>query len=182
MIEPFIGHIQYFAFNYAPVGYALCNGAQLTIAQNQAMYSLLGPTYGGDQKTVFNLPDLRGRTIIGQGKGEGTASYKMGAKGGNETFTMTDAMLPVHNHIVINPAIGISDGRGLLQDPSGVYPAVPPNSGGNMYAAHSASGNSLGTPAVAVSTGGGGVPVSLLSPYVAFTCCIATSGIYPSRN
>ncbi len=181
MQQPFLGSIQYFAFNFAPTGYALCNGAQLQIAQNQALFALLGNFYGGDLKTVFNLPDLQGRTIIGQGQSTGTSNYGMGNKGGSEGLTMTTSMLPVHNHSA-SPTIAINGGRASIQDPTGAYPAAPPNSGAAMYSLASDGNSSMGMPTTQVTSSGGGQPVNLLSPYVALTCCIATAGIFPSRN
>ena len=97
-MEPFIGQIQLFGFGWAPVGWAVCNGQLLAISQNTALFSLLGTTYGGDGRTTFGLPDLRGRVPLGLGQGPGLSTYDLGQVGGEESVTLTTAQLPSHNH------------------------------------------------------------------------------------
>jgi microcystin-dependent protein len=186
MQDPFIGNIQYFAFDYAPKGWALCNGALLPVNQNQALFALIGTYYGGDGRTNFELPDLQGRSIIGQGSATAnTSAYTMGAKSGVETATVTVAAMPMHTHTAA-PRIAYSNATATSPDPTGAYPA-PPFEGGTMYANVPVSNNYLGTPpssgaTITVQLAGAGAPFNLLSPYIALTCCIATTGYYPSRN
>ena len=98
MSEPFLAEIKIIGFNFAPVGWAYCDGQILPIAQNQSLYSLLGTTYGGDGRTTFGLPDLRGRIPLHQGQGPGLSSRKLGSKGGGETVTLTTSQLASHSH------------------------------------------------------------------------------------
>src|SRR5690625_4414253 len=99
-MDTFIGTIQLFAFDFVPRGWAACNGQLLPISQHTALYSLLGTQYGGDGRTTFGLPDLRGRVPLGQGQGPGLASYAVGETGGAETTTLTTEQLPAHTHAV----------------------------------------------------------------------------------
>src|SRR5271157_5430691 len=100
MSNPFVAEIRIFCGNFAPTGWAFCNGQILPIAQNTALFSLLGTTYGGDGRTTFALPDLRGRVPISSGQGPGLASYALGQSGGAETATLGASQLPAHNHLV----------------------------------------------------------------------------------
>ena len=183
MQEPFLGSIQYFAFNFAPRGYAVCNGATLQINQNQALFAVLGTQYGGNGTTTFMLPDLQGRTIVGQGHGAGLAAYTVGEKAGVEAVSVPLSALPVHTHTVKlqiavnNDATGATNG-----DPTGAYPAIPYPQVGNMYNNTADTNVYLGAGTVAMNPAGGSQPFSLLSPYLALTCAIATVGIFPSRN
>ena len=101
MSSPFIGEIRIFAGNFAPRGWALCNGALMDVSQNTALFSLLGVTYGGDGRTTFALPDLRGRAPNNQGQGPGLSNYREGQKGGTETVTLNSSELPGHNHHIM---------------------------------------------------------------------------------
>src|SRR5688572_27427622 len=98
--EPFLTEIVLFSFNYAPRGWAQCNGQLLPINQNQAMFALIGTFYGGDGKTTFALPDLRGRAAVGAGIGPGLAAYELGQKGGSETVTLTQPQMASHTHAI----------------------------------------------------------------------------------
>ncbi len=112
-MEPYIGQIQAFGFNFAPVGWAQCNGQLLPIAQYQALFSLLGTTYGGDGQTTFALPDLRGRSIVHYGSGPGLSPVQLGQNGGHETVTLTINQLPSHNHAV---SVAVNTGNGEESD------------------------------------------------------------------
>src|SRR5262247_1539362 len=101
MSEPFLGQIQPFGFNFAPTGWATCDGQILSIAQNTALFSLLGTTFGGNGQTTFGLPDLRGRVPIGQGQGPGLANYTLGQTGGQETVTLITSQMPQHTHSLV---------------------------------------------------------------------------------
>lgn len=100
-MEPFLGQIQAFGFNFAPRGWAGCNGQLLSIAQNTALFSLLGTTYGGNGQTTFALPDLRGRYMVNQGQGPGLSLYTIGQVGGTETTTLTSTQMPIHTHVAV---------------------------------------------------------------------------------
>lgn len=105
--QPMLGEIRLFAGNYAPVDWAICNGQSLNISENSALFTLLGTTYGGDGINTFNLPDLRGRVVIGRGQGTGLSNYILGQTGGTESFTVTAMNVPAHSHIVnIYNAVG----------------------------------------------------------------------------
>jgi len=174
--EAFIGEIKMFAGNFAPRGWALCDGQLLAIAQNQALFSILGTTYGGDGRTTFALPDLRGRVAIHPGNGPGLSSYNLGQKGGSETTTLTVNNLPPHNHSVSvsNP---VNDDEATSDDPTGKYPAV---SGENMYTETTNAEGAV--PNVTVSNTGGGQSFNKIPPYATVNYIICLQGIFPSRN
>jgi microcystin-dependent protein len=165
--EPFIGSIILFAGNFAPRGWAFCNGQILSIAQNTALFSLLGTTYGGNGQTTFALPDLRGRAAIHAGQGPGLAAYDLGQNGGTETVTLSAAQMPAHTHP--QPA---TNGQQTTNRPNNALPAR-----GGAYANES-DGSALHPPASA----GGGQPHDNRSPYLTLNYIIALEGIYPSRN
>ena len=170
-MEPFIGEIRLFGFNFAPVGWALCDGTLLPISQNTALFSLLGTTYGGDGRTTFALPDLRGRVPISMGTGVGLSPYDIGEQGGAENVTLTVSAVPAHNHNV-----QASDA-----------PASESKPGGGVLARTNTSTYTAGTDgttlsATAISSSGGSQPHTNLQPFLAVNFCIALQGIFPSRN
>jgi microcystin-dependent protein len=168
---PWVGEVLLVPYNFAPTGYALCNGQILPIASNTALFSLLGTQFGGDGKTNFALPDLRGRSPIGSGQGPGLSSYVVGQMGGEEQVTLTVSQMPSHTHTV--------KAASSLANQSAA--------GGNAWAAqsllqiYSSSAGSSMAPG-AVSTAGGGQPHDNLSPYLTLNYIIALEGIYPSRD
>lgn len=172
MSEPFVGEVKMFAGNFAPAGWALCGGQLLAIAENVALFSLLGTTYGGDGQNTFGLPDLRGRIPLHQGGGPGLSNRAMGQSGGAETETLTTNQIPSHTHpAACNTGAGTS-----AQSPVG---AVWRNYDQNQY--------STAAPAAAMNAGtmlptGGSQPHENRMPYLAVTFIIALFGIYPSRN
>jgi microcystin-dependent protein len=168
-MEPFLGQIQLFAFGWAPQGWALCDGRLLAISSNTALFSLLGTTYGGDGRTTFALPDLRGRVPLGQGQGPGLSNYDLGEVGGSESVTVTTQQLPSHNHGVKGSASATS------KSPAGLVPAFD--------SAAAAYGAPDGTQMAADMTQntGNGQPVPTLQPFLGACYCIAVEGIYPSR-
>ena len=191
MSSPFLGQITYFAGNFAPRGYAFCNGQLLGISQNTALYSILGNTYGGDGRTNFALPDLRGRVPIhaGGSQGTGLSSYTTGQTGGSESITMTQQQLPAHNHagtgtLSANTAKGTTasptDGYQLSRavdgddDPSAI-PLIygPANAGASV---------NLAGVTVTTSNTGNGQPVPIIQPYLGVNAIIALQGVFPSRN
>jgi len=169
MSEPFLGEIRLFSFNFAPQGWALCDGQILPIAQNTALFSLLGTQYGGNGQTTFALPDLRGRVAIHMGQGPGLSPYTQGEVGGAETVTLGQNELPPHSHTAAVSQGGSMGNRpgGNVPSAGGAYTATP--DGSTFNAAH-------------IQNTGGGQPFAVLPPYLALNYCIALFGIYPSRN
>ena len=180
MATPFIAEIVGFGGNFAPRGFALCQGQSLSIAQNTALFSLLGTTYGGNGQTTFNLPDLRGRAPIGQGAGPGLQPYALGQSGGAENATLTTANLPAHSHTTSAsptkgslqaPAAGAFLGRGIDAGNT----AVP-----QIYVPAGSEGTTIQLAAGGVT--GSNQPFSIRDPYLTINWLIAIQGIFPSRN
>ena len=173
MSEPFLGQIRMFAGNFAPRGNAFCMGQILSIAQNTALFSLLGTTYGGNGQTTFALPDLRGRIPIHQGQGPGLSNRSLGQTGGIEQVTLTVNQIPPHSH----PAKSATGGNAV--NPAGNYFSTDP--GGNSAGYHTAhDGSSLSNTVVGLA--GGSQPHQNLQPFLGISFIIALEGIFPSRN
>ncbi|MBS0631127.1 MAG: phage tail protein [Verrucomicrobia bacterium] len=170
MAEPFIGQIIPCAFNFAPRGYALCNGQLLTIQSNTALFSLLGTYYGGDGRTTFGLPDLRGRITIHQNQ----TTYVIGQTGGEETHSLLLTEMPQHNHV-----LNATNAVATAHTPNGNFLAATTRADAAHYAA-SSDGSTLAATTVAIA--GGSQPHNNLPPYTVVNYCIATVGIFPSRN
>jgi microcystin-dependent protein len=166
MSEPFIGQIILVGFNFAPRGWAFCQGQLLSIAQNTALFSLLGTTYGGNGQTTFALPDLRGRVPIGFGQGPGLQNYVLGQTGGQETHTLISNEMPSHNH-----GLGANSNDAVDSNPVNNFPAAQ-----GAYA-NTANGQMSPTQLT-----GGSQPHNNLQPYLVLNYCIALVGIFPSRN
>ena len=168
MSDPFIGQIALFPYNFAPRGWAFCNGQLLSIAQNTALFSLLGTTFGGNGQTTFALPDLRGRAVMSSGQAPGLSPYVLGQQGGNETVTLVTAQVPAHTHTIM-----ASQNDATASSPANTVPA-----GGGAY------GTALNTSMNAgmVQVVGGSQPHENRPPYLVLNYCIALEGIYPSRN
>jgi len=172
MADPFLGEIRMFGGNFAPQGWALCNGQLLSISQNTALFSLLGTNYGGDGRTTFGLPDLRGRAPIHMGQGAGLTARSIGNASGRETVALTIQECPPHSH----SAAGAS---GASQpSPVGNFWSTDPN--GNT-AAYSTTANSVMS-AAAVGTTGPGQPHDNMPPYLAVNYIIALAGVFPARS
>jgi microcystin-dependent protein len=178
-VEPYLGEIRLFSGSFPPKGWALCNGQLLLINQNQALFSLLGTTYGGNGQTTFALPDLRGIVPIGYGN-----SYTLGERGGEYTHTLTIAELPNHTHTIGNntETVAASNNNGTITTPQA-----------NVYGVNTTRGNEFSTtpnaqsaPTVlnssTVSSVGGSQPHQNTKPYTVVTYIIALQGIYPSQN
>ncbi|SEK88590.1 Microcystin-dependent protein [Colwellia chukchiensis] len=167
---PFIGEMRYFAGNFAPRGWAFCDGQLLPISQNTALFSLLGTMYGGDGRTTFALPDMRGRALIHSGNGPGLTPVTQGSKSGSETVTMTVAQMPSHNHALL--------ANGTAADtatPNGNAIAAE-----KIYKAGQPADKTLHTESIANS--GAAQAIDTVQPYIALNCIIALQGIFPSRN
>ena len=173
-MEPFVGQIQPFGFNFPPRGWAQCDGTLLAISQNTALFSLLGTIYGGDGRTTFALPDLRGRAALHMGNGPGLSSRPIGQRTGYETTTLTTLNMPAHNHTVTNPALA---DEGTADDPTGAFLAIP-DSGAKLYATtHDAAMGTFNS-----GSAGSGQHFNNMQPYLVVNWCIALVGLYPSRN
>lgn len=174
--DPFIGEIKMFAGNFAPVGYAFCDGQLLPISQYTALFSILGTTYGGDGQVTFALPDLRGRVPIHQGQGPGLSSYPLGSGGGLEENVLTTGHLPSHTHTAtVSP--GAFLGPAEESNPSGAYPAIPTE---DAYA--ETQNATMGSTTVTVSHTGANLAVENRQPYRCISYIIALVGLYPSQN
>ena len=173
MSEPFVGEIRMFAGNFAPRGWAYCDGQLLAVSQNDALFSLLGTIYGGDGRTTFGLPDMRGRLPIHAGQGPGLSPRRLGAKSGEESVTLTVNQIPSHNH---EPFQASTD-RGNETNPSGNLVAESPSVTLYLEDPQSANLNSG-----AVGQTGGSRSHTNLMPYLCVHFIIALFGIYPSRH
>ena len=175
MANPYLAEIRIFAGNFAPTGWAFCDGQILSISQNTALFSLLGTTYGGDGRTTFALPDLRGRAPVHMGQGPGLSNYSIGQVGGQENTTLTINQLPAHNHLVACDNSGAT-----TSSPAG---AIPANAGINAVDQYFSSRSSTGTlsPSALQNTGSG-QPFPNQGPYLALSFIIALQGIFPPRN
>ena len=174
MSEPFLGEIRIFAGNFAPRGWAFCQGQLLAISQNTALFSLLGTTYGGNGQTTFALPDLRGRSPVHWGSGPGLPPVSLGEQGGSETVTLIASQMPAHSHAVrasseLANAIAVDNG----------LPGAKVRGGLDIY---TASGSPVALAAGTVSNTGATQPHSNLQPALALSLIIAVEGIFPSRN
>lgn len=181
MVEPFLGEIRLFPFDYAPQGWALCNGALLQINQNQALFSFIGNTYGGDGKTTFAVPDLRGRVPVPAGLNtKFQYTIKPGDKGGSETVALTTAQMPAHTHPV--NANGTNGDIVSPVSPTNAFiwaEADLPDS--SLLNAYSPTANVTMDPTI-ISTKGGGQGHNNMQPFLVLNFCIATIGIFPLRS
>lgn len=176
MSEPFIGEIRTVGFNFAPRGWALCNGQLLGIAQNTALFSLLGTMYGGDGVTNFALPDLRGRVAIHQGDGPMTSPYTIGQVGGTETVTLISTQMPAHTHNLL-----AFNGAPSTNNPTSTVISSAQTDEGVGVNSFAASANTAMSPA-SIGPSGGSQPHNNIQPYLCVNFIIALQGIYPSRN
>lgn len=186
MSEPFLAEIVMFAGNFAPRGWAFCQGQVLPIAQNTALFSLLGTTFGGNGQTTFSLPDFRGRSPVGTGPGPGLATIDLGEVSGAETHALLVTEMPVHTHTVTPGSLKLR-AKGIpgdSQTPVGNVPAVEAAGVTATYST-AAPDQNMHTDAVTtptLATTGGGQPFPLRNPYLGMNFIIALEGIFPSRN
>ncbi len=167
--DPFVGEIRLFAGDFAPRGWAFCQGQLLPISQNTALFSLLGTTYGGDGRTTFALPDLRGRVPVGFGQGPGLSNYSLGQKSGAETVTLNPSQIPSHLHAVEN----------LSELP---YKSSPADKSDSKVLVTGSTAGSTGVNTVKTGSAGGSQPHSIVQPVLGMNYIIALQGIFPSRN
>jgi microcystin-dependent protein len=174
MTQPFIGEIRFFGFNFPPRGWASCAGQLLSIQQNQALFSLLGTTYGGNGVQTFQLPDLRSRTPIGMGSNGPVGSYALGQISGLENVTLLTTQIPQHNHYLVGTTMTATHrpppGRTLGADTSDIV---------DFYAS---GGTPVPLDPASVATAGGSQPHNNLQPYTTLNASIALQGRFPSRN
>lgn len=177
-MEGYIAQIIMFGGNFAPNSWAFCQGQIISIAQNTALFSLLGTTYGGNGQTTFALPDLRGRVPVGTGQGPGLPSMVAGQQAGVENVTLVTNNIPAHTHPV-TPLVKVASINATTDEPSG---AVLTTSGNNTYAAPAAANGTLAPGTLTLGPTGGGQPFSIRQPYIGINFIICMQGIYPSRN
>ncbi|WP_186758166.1 phage tail protein [Echinicola salinicaeni] len=180
-MEGTIGEIRMFAGNFAPRSWAFCQGQILPISQNQTLFSIIGTMYGGDGRTTFALPDLRGRAAIGVGHGPGLSDIREGAKGGTEKVTILNQNMPSHNH-----AVNVSNAAGTGSTPVNNFPAVSQvtiERGGDAIGvnAYGSTPNATMSPQTIGNTGGN-IPVDTRNPFLGVHFIICIQGIFPSRS
>jgi microcystin-dependent protein len=173
MADPFVAEIRIFPFNFAPTGWAFCDGQLMPISQNTALFSLLGTTYGGDGKSTFALPDLQGRAPMHPGQGPGLSLHDLGETGGSETVTLLQSEIPAHNHAMQADA----------SDPSNVKLVSPASSFGISQEGLVYQDNpDVALAAQALSPAGGSLPHNNLMPYLTLEFNIALQGVFPPRS
>ena len=174
MADPFVAEIRIFPFNFAPKGWAMCNGQLMPISQNTALFSLLGTTYGGDGKSTFALPNLQGNAPMHPGQGQGLSLHDLGEQGGSQTVTLLQSEIPAHTH-----RMRCLEGDADLGDP-GNHTWGATASAANPYAlATSTPINPMSFLALAPT--GGSLPHNNMQPYLTLNFCIAMQGVFPPR-
>ena len=173
----FLAQIQPMAFNFAPKGWAQCAAQLLPIQQNAALFSILGTTYGGNGQTTFGLPDLRGRVALGAGQGPGLSNYNLGEISGNQAITMLSANMPQHTHL-----FNVSNQTSTQPSPANTNALAQGGvfNSNNLFLYGPSAGVTMAQGMIA--NNGGSLPFSVMQPYLPLTYCIATVGIFPSRN
>jgi microcystin-dependent protein len=175
MADPFVAEIRIFPFNFAPTGWAFCNGQLMPISQNTALFSLLGTTYGGDGRSTFALPDMQGNAPMHPGQGPGLSLHDLGEMSGSQNITLLDSEMPVHTHSVQGKGSPPPANAGL-PDPSVV---IARSSGGTAYTAPANLG-AMSFNAIGVS--GSSFPHNNMMPFLTLSFCIALQGVFPPRS
>jgi microcystin-dependent protein len=172
-MDPFVAEIRIFPFNFAPKGWAFCDGQILPLSQNTALFSLLGTTYGGDGKSNFALPDMQGNAPMHPGQGPGLSLHDLGETGGSDTVSLLESEIPSHSH-----ALMASNQPG--EDPQAVGEALARSVGANLYQASNAGLVTMSDNILAPA--GGDQPHNNMQPYLTLNFCIALQGVYPPRT
>lgn len=177
MTDNYLGEIRLFGFDYAPQGWHLCDGTQLNIQQNMALYSLIGLTYGGDGKTTFALPDLRGRTPIDMGQSSWGTMYQLGKAEGQEAVSLNTQEMPKHSHAML--ADNSAGNKGV---PTGNLLAIPTAKDGSQISVYNTASTTVAplNPATIENTGGSAAHGNM-QPFLSVNFCIALTGFYPPR-
>lgn len=176
MSDQFVAEIRIFPFNFAPTGWAFCNGQLMPISQNTALFSLLGTTYGGDGKSTFGLPNLQGSSPMQAGQGPGLSLRDLGEVGGAQTVTLLQTEMPAHSHT----AIAASGGG--QPSPSGNAWASGLKTGPSIYTPSGTGNSDVQMSPFALSIAGGSLPHNNMMPYLTLSFCIALQGIFPARS
>lgn len=172
-MDPFVAEIRIFPFNFAPKGWAWCDGQLLPLSQNTALFSLLGTTYGGNGKSNFALPDLQGRAPMHPGQGPGLSLHDLGETGGSETVSLLESEIPAHSHTM----------RAYASDPADNFdPTGNSLARSNNGQAWGAAASLAGFAAEALAPSGGDQPHNNMQPYLTFYFCIALQGVFPPRT
>jgi microcystin-dependent protein len=186
---PYLSEIKLFAFNFPPKGWAFCAGQLLPINQNQALFALLGTTYGGNGQTNFALPDLRSRVPISMGQGAGLQAYDLGEQAGLEAVTLGSAEMPIHTHSVdptpLSATIPCVNNTANQRGPSGGVPAIEATGVTATYSTatpDSSESPAAIVPTITASPTGGSQPHTNVQPYLTINYCIALQGIFPSQS
>ena len=179
-MDPFLAEIRIFPFNFAPKGWAFCNGQLIGISQNTALFSLLGTQYGGDGKSTFALPNLQGSVPVGQGQGAGLQQWYIGETTGTPTVTLLQSEMPMHNHgLVATSSNATTTSASGNQIATGFQGGLQCSGGGNMY---SSAGPNVQLALQSLTPSGGSQPHNNMMPYLALSYCIALQGIFPQRS
>lgn len=176
MADPFVAEIRIFPFNFAPKGWAFCDGQILPISQNTALFSLLGTTYGGDGKSTFALPDLQGRSAMHPGQGQGLSLHDLGEIGGSESVTLLVSEIPAHAHSV---GRALADGGNQISPVNSVWAQSAAGRGGAALYKDGAPTGKVNP--LSLNPAGGGLPHQNMQPYLTLNFCIALQGVFPAR-
>jgi microcystin-dependent protein len=174
LADPFVAEIRIFPFNFAPTGWAFCDGQLMPLSQNTALFSLLGTTYGGDGKSTFALPDLQGRAPMHPGQGAGLSNHALGEPGGVDSVTLLTSEIPAHNHGMRAQTVDNADITNVTS-----ASAYAPSTGGTLYQ-NSSDGGTLAPEALPPA--GGSLPHNNLQPYLTLSFNIALQGVFPPRS
>lgn len=177
-MDEYIGVIKIFAGNFAPRGYLFCYGQLLAISGNEALFTILGTTYGGNGQTTFAIPDLRGRVAIGFGQGNGLSSYNLGQMGGAETVALNASQMPIHTH-----ALNVNNSNANVHTPTTASSiAATMDVNGDIGQGFTSASPNLPLNSASVSSAGSGLPHENRSPYLGVAYIICTEGIFPQRS
>jgi microcystin-dependent protein len=176
MADPFVAEIRIFPFNFAPVGWAFCDGQLLPISQNTALFSLLGTVYGGDGKSTFALPDLQGSAAMHPGQGQGLSLYDLGQIGGAENITLLTSEMPVHLHGV---GFALADSGNSTTPVASVWAQSAAGRGGAALYKEGAPTGTVNPNSLNLA--GGSLPHNNMQPYLTLNFCIALQGVFPQR-